>query len=291
MKDGDRRIVEDCARRAGIEPAALVALVMVESGGRTLAPVGGRMEPLIRFEGHYFNRLLSPDKRASARKAGLASPSAGAVRNPASQVERWRLLEQAAAIDRAAAYASTSWGVGQVMGDHWQRLGYASVEALVAEARSGLAGQLHLMLRFIEKAGLVEVLKRHDWSAFARAYNGPAFARNGYDRKLAEAFAQAAKNMPLPRLPQNRSVLRLGAQGPRVRRLQEDLNARGAALAVDGLYGPLTERAVRQFQARNGLAVDGVVGPRTQAALGRGRSILFLVAMWLKGLNPFARRG
>jgi hypothetical protein len=290
MKDDERRIVEDCARGAGIEPAALVALVMVESGGRTLAPVGGRLEPLIRFEGHYFDRLLSSTDRSRARTAGLAHPSAGAVRNPASQAERWRLLEQAAAIDRAAAYASTSWGVGQIMGDHWRRLGYASVEALVAQARSGLGGQLKLMIRFIEKAGLVNVLNRHDWSAFARAYNGPAFARNSYDRKLAEAHALASRRTPLPEPLANQPVLRLGSRGQPVMRLQEALNGRGAALAVDGIFGPLTERAVRHLQAGNGLAADGVVGPRTQAALGRRRSILAIVYDWLRALNPLGRR-
>ena len=34
------------------------------------------------------------------------------------------------------------------------------------------------------------------------------------------------------------------------------------------IYGAETYRAVRRFQAKNGLAVDGVVGPKTAAALG-----------------------
>lgn len=38
--------------------------------------------------------------------------------------------------------------------------------------------------------------------------------------------------------------------------------------SIDGIYGPLTKKAVRYFQSKNGLAVDGIVGPATARALG-----------------------
>ncbi len=68
--------------------------------------------------------------------------------------------------------------------------------------------------------------------------------------------------------PQHLPVLRDGSQGPEVRRLQGLLNrVANAGLAEDGIFGPRTESAVRQFQASRRLEVDGIVGPKTWAAL------------------------
>ncbi len=64
-------------------------------------------------------------------------------------------------------------------------------------------------------------------------------------------------------------VLRQGSSNAAVtvRSLQYLLDAHGAGLAVDGIFGPRTNAAVRTFQSRHGLVVDGIVGPRTWSAL------------------------
>jgi murein DD-endopeptidase MepM/ murein hydrolase activator NlpD len=64
-----------------------------------------------------------------------------------------------------------------------------------------------------------------------------------------------------------------GAASSRVAALQVALRADGVYTGdIDGLYGPRTRSAVRRLQARRGLAVDGIAGPLTRRALGwRGR--------------------
>lgn len=246
---------EDCARLGVIADSidvpleCLLAVIEVESGGRITARVGGRNEPLIRWEGHYFDRLCKPSVRAKARKEGLCSPKAGAIKNPPTQTGRWALLRRAAELDHAAAYESCSWGVGQVMGSHWHALGYESVEALVADARSGLEGQARLMARYIKHAGLGWALRAQDWPAFAEGYNGPAYSRYGYDRKLSAAYQ------------------RLIGAVPSTREIQERLAAAGIPVTVDGAMGPKTRAAIRAFQTGRGLKADGIVGPETWAAL------------------------
>jgi hypothetical protein len=55
--------------------------------------------------------------------------------------------------------------------------------------------------------------------------------------------------------------------GHDVEKAQQQLNQHGAKLKVDGVYGSMTEKAVRHFQTTHHLSVDGMVGKDTRAAL------------------------
>jgi peptidoglycan hydrolase-like protein with peptidoglycan-binding domain len=62
--------------------------------------------------------------------------------------------------------------------------------------------------------------------------------------------------------------VRQGARGNITYLIQAALFIRGYDSVIpDGAFGPITDRAVRQFQNAAGLTVDGVAGPNTQAAL------------------------
>ena len=65
-------------------------------------------------------------------------------------------------------------------------------------------------------------------------------------------------------------LLRVGSRGKEVKAGQDSLNfhvQRGKPLQVDGIFGPLTNARVQEFQKSNALAVDGIVGPNTRRKL------------------------
>jgi peptidoglycan hydrolase-like protein with peptidoglycan-binding domain len=52
-----------------------------------------------------------------------------------------------------------------------------------------------------------------------------------------------------------------------VKDLQTALDKHGAKLTVDGIFGPLTEAAVKVFQKSHLIPADGIVGPLTWSKL------------------------
>lgn len=52
-----------------------------------------------------------------------------------------------------------------------------------------------------------------------------------------------------------------------IKQLQRILNAAGAKLVPDGIAGPQTAQAIKNFQQAHGLASDGIAGPKTIGAL------------------------
>jgi peptidoglycan hydrolase-like protein with peptidoglycan-binding domain len=66
----------------------------------------------------------------------------------------------------------------------------------------------------------------------------------------------------------SRPLLKNGSKSDAVETLQRALaSVNYDPGEFDGIFGPNTERAVKEFQTNHGLAADGVVGPKTWAAL------------------------
>jgi len=62
-------------------------------------------------------------------------------------------------------------------------------------------------------------------------------------------------------------VVKNGNQGHPIRALQFLLRAHGYNLAVDAIFGPATEAAVKAFQTSKGMTADGIVTSQTWPAL------------------------
>lgn len=77
------------------------------------------------------------------------------------------------------------------------------------------------------------------------------------------ARVAASGDQGLASLFSSTGLIRRGDRSDRVRYLQEALNACGYTVSADGVFGPLTESAVREFQTDHGLYADGIAGPMT----------------------------
>ena len=65
------------------------------------------------------------------------------------------------------------------------------MEAFVAAQHESEGAQLAAFVGFIETdPGLHKALAGRKWAAFARGYNGPAYAENLYDVKLERAYTR-----------------------------------------------------------------------------------------------------
>lgn len=186
----------EAANRYDLDPAFLKAVAEVEGGKSGFNPDG---TPKILFEGHIFWRRL--------RARSLNPESILKLFPDASDIlyKRWtkehykggpaeyERLARAYRIGDVSAYEAASWGRFQIMGFHAIKLGYESVEDFVEQMHIGEAEHLEAVLRYCNVFGLIDEMQRKDYEGFARGYNGPGFAQNQYDTRIAAAYRKHKK--------------------------------------------------------------------------------------------------
>lgn len=162
----------------------------METNGRGGFFVPGK--PAILFEGHVFwnqlkkrgldledyvngnETILYPKWNRQYYKGGIC------------EYER---LEQACKINRGTADASASWGMFQMMGFNYAACGKVDIKSFVQSMCESEYKQLLLFANFIKyNPPVLRALQMTDWRAFAKCYNGSAYAQNRYDVKLEEAY-------------------------------------------------------------------------------------------------------
>jgi hypothetical protein len=234
--------VEAVVTRLGVDPAALWAVIRVETSGFGFL---SDRRPKILFERHVFHG------ETQGRFDGVAPDISHAVwgGHGGAGAPQYERLERAMALDRRAALRSASWGLGQVMGFHAESLGHSDVEAMVQAMVQSEDAQLLAMERFIARTGLDAAMRAHDWAAFALRYNGKDFAKNQYDAKLAAAHSV---------------LLTEGLPDTRVRAAQAYLAYHGLDPGpADGVVGARTRAALQTFQHKVGLPASGEIDDAT----------------------------
>lgn len=187
----------NAAQRLDVPLAAVYAVNEVESKGMGFLDIG---KPVILFERHIMYRQLSKVRHVSDNPADLkrhadqlaaahptiVNPKAGGYVGGSAEHQR---LGSARVLNDVAALESASWGAFQIMGFHWKRVGYSSVQDFVAAMSANETQQFDAFVRFIETdPALYKALKARKWAEFAKLYNGPDYQRNLYDIKLQRAY-------------------------------------------------------------------------------------------------------
>ena len=179
---------EAAATIIGCDVATIRAVWEVESNGQ---PFGFDGRPTILFEPHVFSRETG--HRFDKTHGGVSYPRWGQKPYPrGTAAERhtanWDKVIYAARLDRDAAYRSASYGAPQIMGFNHAACGFPDVHAFVAAISESAGAQLRAFIALIQAWKLDDEMRERRWADLARRYNGPGFAKNAYDQKLAAAY-------------------------------------------------------------------------------------------------------
>jgi hypothetical protein len=228
----------------GVHAPEIWTVLAVETSGCGFLP---DRRPQILYERHIFHRLTGgrfDDGDISDENPGGYGPRG------AKQYDR---LTEAIAKDRSSALMSASWGVGQVIGENYAIAGFGDVEAMVSAMMQSEGAQLTAMGTFLINSRLNLSLQAHDWTSFARGYNGPNYAINRYDARLNGEYQKCvAGGLP-------------------------DLNVRLAQLyltylgfhpgPVDGIAGEETLTAFSDYADQQGIPDNGLIDSGAVASL------------------------
>ncbi len=179
---------EAIAAKLSCEWEAVAAVAEVESG--RLGGFGADDKLIILFERHLFSRKTNSQYDESHPQISNRTPGG----YPRTQQERWAQLEQAYALNPEAALQSASYGRFQVLGQNFSNLGMADAKTYVAKLAKSEKDQLDAFEGFVRANGLSDELRAKNWAGFASRYNGPGYAANQYDTKMAQAYARIKAN-------------------------------------------------------------------------------------------------
>lgn len=189
LTDEDFREV---AEELGVEVAAIKAVVEIEAGAKHEG-FWANGKPIINFDLSMFRKFAARNKinlSRYQRSHAVVFAKPNRARYGSYQAAQQARLDAARTIDDKTAIEGTFWGMFQLGGFNWKVCGTSSPDEFVRLMSRSERDQLELFAEFIRETGMLPLLKAKNWSAFARRFNGPSYARRGYHTRLARAYAK-----------------------------------------------------------------------------------------------------
>lgn len=179
LTDEDFRLVAD---ELGVEVAAMKAVVSIEAGAG-MKGFWAPGIPVVNFDPSMYRKFASKaPSKVGDKGAKVPEGLTGYA------LKEWTQLTNARKTNAQGADMGTFWGMFQIGGFNYKLCGCKSVPEFVERMSYSELEQLELFAHFIENTGILKHLKNKDWAKFARAYNGPSYARRGYHTKMANAY-------------------------------------------------------------------------------------------------------
>ncbi len=186
LTEDDFKIV---AEELGVEVAAIKAVVKIEAGPK-LEGFWAPGVPVVNYAQSLFNKYKAKTKGRKMKDAKVPSGLTGYA------LKEWTSLTNARKINADAADMGSYWGMFQIGGFNYKLCGCQSVEEMVEKVCDSEFSQLEMFAVFIRNSGMLEALKKKDWAAFARQYNGPSYAKRGYHTRMAKEYAKFKGEKP-----------------------------------------------------------------------------------------------
>lgn len=277
MTENDYTRAADMLR---VEVPVIQAVAKVETNGSPFLPDG---RPDILYEAHLFGRWTKNRFAGVRDTKGKAISATSWDRSLYGAAGAWQYtrLGRAMDCDESAAIKSASWGAFQILGQEAGPAGFKDLESFVRAMAHSAGDHLTAFCNYVLTNKLDDELRSQDWKNFARQYNGPAYAKNQYDTKMATAHRQLAASWAAKRIstkpdlapPPQPVPTQPAPMYPRetVAKVQAALTIVpeiAVNLKVDGWMGPKTEAAIKMYEQFAHLPIDGKIDADLLVSLG-----------------------
>lgn len=184
LTEADFKLV---AEELNVEVAAIKAVVEIEAG-KAMKGFWAPGIPVINFDNTMYQKYKSKAPNKSGAKGEKVPEGLKGY-----ALKEWKELINARKSNAQGANLGTFWGMFQIGGFNYKLCGCESVDEFVKRMAYSELEQLQLFAIFITNTGMTESLRKKDWKAFARKYNGPSYAKRGYHTKMAKAYERYKK--------------------------------------------------------------------------------------------------